>query len=494
MGRTDRPTLDAPAAPRPARHPRLGLLAIALCVLAPAMDTSVNIAMPSLTAAFDLAPRDIQWVVICYMLAYGSLMLTCGKLGDLFGHRRILQTGLLFCAAAFTACALSPVYPALLAGRMLQGIGIALTISCAPALTTALYPETARTWVLGIYGALFALGSAAGPVIGSWLIAGWGWSGVFAFRVPVVLAAWALSWLLPRGLPDAGTAASPRRGEQPFDWPGAVLLVTWMSALILALSGPHAFHARWPDLPRWLPDGPALGALLLVTGALALAAFVRHESRFPEPILRPALFRSVPFAVLNGISLLVSIASFAVLLIVPYFLVRAARLPIHQAGLMLAMQGIGIMAGSWTTGLLGGRVPPPRLAFLGVVLAGLGLLAIGQWLPDTALWAMLASVLLQGFGHGLFQVAYNDSVIAALPVQNRGVAGSLTMMVRTLGIIGGATGLSALFELMSAQAAASGLAADAAFLQAFHHTVSVAGIGLLIGVGLSLVRPRVWRG
>lgn len=496
----------AGAAPTAAR-PLLGLLAIALAVLAPAMDTSVNIAMPAITAAFGLAQRDIQWVVTCYMLAYGSLMLTCGKLGDLYGHRRVLRLGLATCAAAFAVCALATAFPALLAGRALQGIGIALAVSCAPALATALYPEARRTWVLGIYGTIFALGTALGPFLGSWLVSFMGWSGVFAFRVPVVLLALALSGALPASLAAANAAAagaglntpatSPpsatARATAPFDWIGAGLLITWMSLLMLAFAGPHDAATRWPAWPAWLPDGIELGWWLGGLGLMLLVAFVAHENRYREPIIRPGLFRSERFATMNVLSLIAALATFSVMLHVPYFLVNAAALPIEIAGLILAMSGAGNMAGSSLTGHLAGRIRAARLAFTGLALAGLGLVLIGQWTATTPTWHLAACLLLQGLGMGLFQVAYNDSIIAALPIKDRGVAGSLTMMVRTLGILGGATGLSALLKVTTAGAVAAGAAGLGAFVAGFQQTLTIAGGGLLAVLALTLLRPQVWR-
>src|SRR5256714_1528633 len=147
-------------------RPAVGLLIVGLGILAAPPDTAVNIAFPSLTQAFDLQVADIRWVVIASVLPSASLMLASGRLGDLLGYRRIFQLGLLVSAAGLTACSLAPTYRLLLLGRMLQGIGIALTLSCAPALAISLYGERDRTWVLGVYAAISAAGAALGPVIG----------------------------------------------------------------------------------------------------------------------------------------------------------------------------------------------------------------------------------------------------------------------------------------------------------------------------------------
>src|SRR2546423_5330210 len=112
-----------------------------------------------------------------------------GRLGDWLGYRRIFQLGLLVSAAGFFACSLAPTYRLLLLGRMLQGVGIALTLSCAPALAISLYGERDRTWVLGVYAAISAAGAALGPVIGGLLSDGAGWPAVLWSRAPVVLMA-----------------------------------------------------------------------------------------------------------------------------------------------------------------------------------------------------------------------------------------------------------------------------------------------------------------
>src|SRR4029453_13706581 len=176
---------------------KLGLLVVGLGTIAAPLDTAVNIAFPSITHAFALDVEDIRWVVIAYVLTYASLMLIFGKLGDLLGYRHIFQLGLLVSAAGFAACALAPTYGLLLLGRVAQGIGIALTLSCGPALATSLFEERERTRVLGTYAATAAGGPALGPLVGGLLVERWGWSAVYWFRVPLVLIALELSSVIP---------------------------------------------------------------------------------------------------------------------------------------------------------------------------------------------------------------------------------------------------------------------------------------------------------
>lgn len=453
-------------------RPAAGLIVVGLGTLAAPLDTAVNIAFPSITQAFALELRDIRWVVIAYVLTYASLMLVFGRLGDLLGYRRIFQLGLLVSALGFAACSAAPTYPLLLIGRMLQGVGIALTLSCAPALAISLFQESDRTRVLGIYAAISAAGSALGPLLGGLLVERFGWPAVFWARAPIVLVALALSWIIP------ATRGGSVRG---FDGIGALLLVVWFSALLMVFA---------------VDDGPLGAALplgLALLAALAFVAFVIRETRHPQPLIRLSLFRDPDFAVMNAASIAVNLVSFAVLLLVPYYLVRVAHLDAAAGGILLACGAGGTVVGSWLAGRLAGRIRIGRLALAGVVLGTVGLWLVSMWTPATTLGIVAVSLLLQGLGVGLFQVAYADLVIATLPPQERGVAGSLTMVTRTIGIVGGATSLSAAFRHFEAAAGVAGAAAPDAFLAGFQTTFQYAALALALFLALSLLRPRTWR-
>ena len=451
---------------------RVGLLIVGLGVIAAPLDTAVNIAFPSITQAFDLQVQDIRWVVIAYVLTYASLMLVFGRLGDLLGYRRIFQLGLLVSALGFAACSLAPTYPLLLLGRMLQGVGIALTLSCAPALAISLFDESDRTRVLGAYAAITAAGSALGPLVGGFLVERFGWPAVFWSRAPIVLAALALSWLI---------AATPRQGSvRGFDAIGAALLVSWICALLLV------FAVGSEPFGRALPLGLALLA------ALAFTAFLVRERRHPQPLIRLSLFRDAEFAIMNAASIAVNLVGFGVLLLVPYYLVRIAHLDAAAGGILLACGAGGTIIGSSLAGRLAARVRIGRLALAGVVLSIAGLWIVSTWTPATTLPVIGLSLLLQGLGVGLFQVAYADLVIATLPPGERGVAGSLTIVTRTIGIVGGATGLSSAFRHFEAAALAGGAPAMDAFLAGFQTTFSYAALALALCLAASMLRPRTW--
>jgi MFS family permease len=449
------------------------LLVVGLGTVVAPLDTAVNIAFPSMTQAFELGLNDIRWVVIAYVLTYASLMLVCGRLGDLLGYRPIFQLGLALSALGFVGCAIAPNYGLLLLGRMLQGIGIALTLSCGPALATSLFGEHKRARTLAFYAGVMSAGAALGPLVGGILVAQWGWAAVFWFRVPLAVLALAVSWLIA-----AAPKASWVRG---FDFIGAILLVAWMSTLLLALAILRG------------PFGPTVPCGLALLGFLALVAFLAREARCPQPLIRLSLLRNPDFVVFNAASIAVNLAAFGVLLLVPYYLLRVASLDVTSGGAVLAIGAAGAVVGAWIAGKSARRFPMGRLALAGIALNAAGLWTISAWTQASPLATVGLSLLVQGLGVGLFQVAYTDYVAGALPLSDRGVAGSLAMVTRTIGIVLGATVLSEAFTHFEATARASDVAAADAFLVGFQSTFRYTAIGLALYLAFSLLWTRTWR-
>jgi len=451
---------DADAAPGAAG--RLALIGLGTLVVP--LDTAVNIAFPAITARFGLALAEIQWVVIAYVLTHGSLMLALGRIGDVFGHARVFRAGLAWSAVAYLLCAFAPDYATLLACRVLQGIGAALVISCGAALATGLYPERLRGRVLGAYAFCFAAGSVIGPSLGGLLVERFGWPVVFWARAPVAL----LALLLLRDLP-----APPRPAQrEPMDFLGGALLALAIGTLLLAVN--QARHLAAGGL-----QSPALAAVALAAGA----GFLWWSRRSARPVIALHHLRRRPVALGNAATLVVNLAAFAVLLFGPYYLARIAALPTAGAGFVLAAGPLGMMLASPGAGWLLARAGAPRVAWGGTALVALGLLLVAQWDAATPAWRLVATLLVSGAGLGLVQVSGTDMVTGAMPVADRGVAGSLAMLSRTLGIVSAASLLSLLFAGLEAAALARGAAPAEAFLAAFRATFLAAAavpVGFLL--------------
>jgi len=377
---------------------RLGLIGLGTSVVP--LDSAVNIAFPDITRSFGLPIEMIQWVVICYVLTHASLMLACGRLGDVFGYGRLFRAGLLWNAVAFICCAAAPSF--------------------------------------------------------GWLRF-WGWPSVFWFRAPIAVTA----LVFIEGLP----AASRRGRREPVDILGAGLLALAISTLLLTFNNFQRLSQE--VVPVIVLSGIA---------AASFFAFVRWERRVAQPIVDLDFFRIGGFAAINGASVLIYLTSFSVMLFAPYYLVRFTDLPLPLAGAVLAASSIGSIAASPLAGRMTERIPAARVAALGAVLNGAGLALVGGWDVGTPSAALVAPLVLQGFGVGLFQVAYMDLVMGTLPPQHRGVSGSLAMLTRTLGVVTGATLLTLVFHGLEGSPLASAGAAADGFLSAFRATFRLAGI------------------
>jgi len=445
--------------------PRLQLFLLGLGTLGVPLDTATNIAFPAITAAFAIPLEDIQWVVICYVLTHAGLMLGVGRVGDLFGHARVFRLGLAWSAIAYLLCAAAPSFGALIFCRFLQGIGAALILSCGPALATSLFPESRRARVLGAYAAMLAVGAALGPSAGGILVQEFGWSAVYWARTPAMLLALALLRLPP---------SRPTCGRPAFDLPGACLLALALSLLLLAL-----------NRLKGLLDGDLLALALALASLGAGYACVRWERLTPSPVLDLKVFRQGPFAFLSLANVLLNLAGFAVMLLVPYYLARFAALPWYQAGFVLALSPFGSMLAAPLAGRLLARTAPYRVAFGGGGILALGLGLIAAWGSEASLPSMAAALVLHGIGAGLFQVAYLEHVTATMPRADRGVAGSLANVTRTMGVVTGASLLMLLFRSVQS----SGPGGDAGFLAGFAST-----FGAAAALCLAVVLLAAWLG
>ena len=453
----------------------IGLLVLGFGTLVGPLDSSVNIAFPYITGAFGVPLADISWVIVSYVLTYSSLMLVFGKLGDQFGHRRIFAAGLAVSLVAFILCARATTFEWLLVFRFLQGIGAALVLSCGPAIATSLFPEEYRSRVLGIYLLMFGVGGALGPSLGGLLVDIWGWPVVFWFRAPISLVALLLVFTLPKPPRDRATAA--------FDTSGAVLLAGATSAFLLTVT--QLQHAEENPLSALLPA---------IVAVIALWLYIRRAVAHPSPVIHPAIFRDLSFTLLNFGNTFVNFTWFSVMLLVPYFLSELSGFTVGVGGIILALSAFATMVSAPVGGWLIGRFAANRMACLGIAIVAGASFLIGRWTAAPGLIEMAGPLLLSGIGAGLFQVAYMSIVTGTLPASERGVAGSLSLLTRTIGVVCSASFLTWIHSAFVARFRAEGLDESQAFLSAFQSTFAAAGAFLLVFLLATMVRPAIWFG
>ena len=454
--------------------PRSAMALASLSALLASLDSSVNIAFPAITAAFTLDVTLIQWVVVSYVLTYASLLLGCGRLADLWGHGHVLAWGLAASTLAFLSCGLAPTFAWLLAARVLQGVAVALVFAAAPALVTLAVPAEARGRALGIFQMSAAAGFALGPPLGGVLVDSFSWRAVYLFRVLPAL----LLTLVAAGQPRV---ACKHHETQPFDLLGALTLAGSVAGFLLVVS-------RGRDL-GW--TSPLVLVLLLVAGT-CLAGFLVTETRVNAPVVDLSLFRRPAFSVANLLNVLANCAMFAIWLLVPYYIVNALGYPAKTGGVLLMACPLATALAAPLAGTLSDRLDTSPLSTLGLGIEALGLWCISRLDTASSSVSVALALGLVGLGLGMFQTPNMSFVMGAIPRAQQGVAGSMSQMMRTLGVVLGVTGASMLFSsrrAMHVERLHLPTASDPqSFLPAFQDVFVVSAAVCVVALGLSLLR------
>lgn len=467
---------DAAISPAPpdTRLVRWGLASLALPVLLSSLGTSIaNVALPNLTEAFAASFQAVQWVVIAYLLASTTLIVSVGRLGDLVGRRLLLLAGIALFVAASLACGMAPSLGLLIAARGLQGLGAATMMALTLAFVGDMVPKARTGSAIGLLGTLSAIGTALGPSLGGALIAGWGWRAIFLINLPLGAVALVLAY---RHLPRRATELPAQRPA--FDHAGTVLLAATLAAYALAMTlGRGSF-------------GP-LNAALLLAAAVGTWLFLRTEARAAAPLVRPALLRERTLSASLAMSVLVSTVMMATLVVGPFYLTQGL-------GLEAALVGLVVSAGPFVAALTAapaGRATD-RLGTSAMTLAGLAGMALGL----AALALLPRAVGVAGYlfplvvvtaGYALFQTANNTAAMAGVSADQRGAVSGLVNLARNLGLITGASLMGAVFALATAAGPASDPAA--AVTTGMHATFAVATV--LVGVALAIAAGGGrWRG
>jgi len=436
--------------------------------------TIVNVALPSIGADLRFADASLVWVVNAYLLTFGGCLLLGGRLGDLYGQRRVFLIGLAFFTLTSLACGLARSQGLLVTARAVQGIGGAIVDAVSLSLIMSLFTSPAeRAKAMGVYGFVCAGGGSVGVLAGGLLTSQLDWHWIFLVNVPIGAAVFVLCLkLLP-------VDAAVQHGGR-LDVAGAVTITAALMLAVYAVIGGN--EAGWLSTRT-------LG--LLAVAAATFVAFVVIESRVTAPLVPLRLFRLRNIVVANIVGVLWSAGMFAWFFISALYLQIVLGYSAMEVGLAclpsnLAMAALSLGASAWLVGRYGLRVPLAG----GLALAALGLALFasapgeGRYLAD-----VLPGMLLLGIGAG---VAFNPLLLAAMSDVSESESGLASGVVNTAFMMGGALGLAVLASLAASRTA--GLqAVGAAPLEALAGGYAVAfwigaacalGGAILGGVGL----------
>jgi EmrB/QacA subfamily drug resistance transporter len=422
---------SAPAIP----SVRWALASLALSMLLSALGTSIaNVGLPTLAQVFHASFQNVQWIVLAYLLAITTLIVSVGRLGDLTGRRRLLLTGIGVFTLASALCGFAPTLELLIAARALQGLGAAIMM----ALTLAFVGETvtkAKTGsAMGLLGTMSAIGTAMGPSLGGMLISEFGWRMIFLITVPLGL----LTWVLARRYLPADNQ-KPKTDRASFDGLGTLLLALTLAAYALAMTvGCGSFGA--------------LNVALLGAAFLGVGLFIFTEGRVASPLIRMAMFRDPVLSASLAMSTLVATVMMATLVVGPFYLSHGLGLDAVLVGIVLSVGPFVAALTGVPAGRIADRVGARRMTLVGLLAMTAGCLTLAV-LPETfGIGGYIAPMVVVTLGYALFQTANNTVVMANVQPEQRGVVSGLLNLSRNLGLITGASAMGAVFAFASATA------------------------------------------
>nr|WP_205932398.1 MFS transporter [Rhizobium leguminosarum] len=408
---------------------RWALASLSLSMLLPSLGTSIaNVGLPSLAQAFDAAFQDVQWIVLAYLLAITTLIVSVGRLGDITGRRRLLLIGILLFTLASILCGVAPTLWLLIAARAVQGLGAAIMMALTMAFVGETVPKERTGSAMGLLGTMSAIGTALGPSLGGLLIAGLGWPAIFLVNVPVGVLTFVLAY---RHLPaDISKGKTDRKG---FDMAGTLLLALTLSAYALAMT---IGHGRF---------GP-LNIALLSAAVFGTGLFVFAEARAASPLIQLTVFRNRVLTASLAMNALVSTVMMATLVVAPFYLSHALGLNQALVGIVMSIGPVISILSGVPAGRLVDRLDAPFVVVAGLVAMAAASVAMAV-LPGIS--GYIAAIAMLTPGYQLFQAANNTAVMADVQPDQRGVISGMLNLSRNLGLITGASVMGAVFAFSS---------------------------------------------
>jgi EmrB/QacA subfamily drug resistance transporter len=430
--------------------------------------TTLPLALPTIRVELGASTSGLQWVQNVYLLTMAALVVTLGRLGDMFGRKRTFQVGLLAFAVGSVIAATAGSVAQLIAGRVVQGAGGAAVLALSLAIANLAFPPEERPRAVGIWAAVSAIALAIGPLVGGTAVQLGSWRLIFWLAVP--LAALALA-IITLAAPESRDETAGRR----LDAPGLVTVTLGLTAVVLAL----VQGKQW----GW---GSAAALGVLAGGLALLAAFWVVEHRVPEPIVDFQLFRSGPYFGATAAAFALVGSYWALMFYLPQYIELVLDHSTFVSGLLVLPVTAPMVAISPLSGALSARLGPRVLMTVGMSCATVGMLVLTRVDGDAGYVRLLPGLLLFGVALGLVFAAMSAAAMAALPPEKAGIASGVLAMNRTLaGAILLAAG-GAIFQHLEIENRLEGSSFDVAFAD------GLAGVAWLLTAVLATGALLTW--
>ncbi|MGK2906114.1 MAG: MFS transporter [Desulfuromonadales bacterium] len=412
---------------------RWPLVSLSMSMLLSSLDTSIaNVALPTLVLVFSATFQEVQWVVLAYLLAITTLIVSVGRLGDIIGRRRLLLAGIFLFTVASVLSGVAPTLWVLIVARTVQGLGGAIMMALTIAMASETVQKAKTGSAMGLLGTMSAIGTALGPSLGGVLISGFGWRSIYLVNLPLgILTLYLAHHYLP--VDNRETKADWSR----FDHLGTLLLALTLGAYALAVTvGRGSFGS--------------LNSALLLAAALGVGLFVLAEARVASPLIRLAIFRDPVLSASLAMSALVATVVTTTLVVGPFYLSLALGLNSATAGLVLSAGPLVAALTGVPAGRMADRFGAQRITLVGLIGMAAGSFSLAMIPTNLGIPGYIVPIVVITGGYGLFQTANNTAVMTDIQPDQRGVISGILNLSRNLGRITGASAMGAVFALAAA--------------------------------------------
>jgi EmrB/QacA subfamily drug resistance transporter len=408
------------------RNPWLILLVLCGAIFMLLLDTTiVNVAQEKIKEGLNADLSQIQWILDSYILAFAVLMLSFGRIGDIYGRKKMFVAGMAVFIAASGLCGLShwianlvgiPGATALIVARVLQGMGGALMMPQTLSLITVAFPPQKRGAAMGVWGSVVALGAVLGPLLGGYIVTQYPWEWIFLINIPVgIVAILATLVTVPESRDPLATGK--------LDWGGLLFSAAAIFALVYALI----------EGPKFGWTSPQTIGLLLVSAAI-FTIFVWWERRIDDPMVKLELFRIRNFWVASVIGLAVPFGLFGIFFPMTVFLQGALGMTPLEAGLTMMPMSLTLMFVAPVSGRLSDRIGARWILTIGITFVSVGILLITSRVSTTTNWqSLLPALLVTGTGMGMTFAPMTAAAMSQVPPRISGSASGILNTSRNIG-------------------------------------------------------------
>ena len=415
----------------------LALLFVSLAVALVIVDTTIiNVAIPAIVIDLDASSTDVQWIQESYTLVFAALLLVFGALADKWGRRSMLVVGLSFFIVSSIFAAMSDTAGALIAWRVIQGIGGAMVLPTTLSIVNATFQGKERGIAFAVWGSTIGGMVAVGPLLGGWLTTEFSWNWAFGINIP-------LGVLITIGVFLFVTESKDVEHARAIDWTGALLSVLASGSLVFGLIEGRNFG--WWDINKafeigdwtWPLDISVVPISFMVTAftvALYIVHGLRRQKAGKSTLIAFGLFSIPSFRNGNLVALIVSMGEFGIILALPLWLQFVLGYSAFESGLVILALAVGSFVASGVAAGLGSRLKPTWIIRIGLILEMIGVAGIGLMIsPEASGWSIVPFLFVYGMGVGFATAQLTGVVLQDVPVAASGQGSGTSSTSRQIG-------------------------------------------------------------